>query len=76
MENLMNKESGDEALYLKSEVTIDNISVAHQIVGKFIDELKTDGELTEIANRLEKVIFTGKPTEAELREALFGGPEL
>lgn len=53
-----------------------DVSVAHQIIGMFIDELKLDHELIEVSNRLSEVVYSGKPTEIEIRNALFGGVDL
>lgn len=53
-----------------------NGSVAHQIIGQFIDALDAQQQYTEVAARLEKVVFDGKVNEASLRIALFGELEL
>ncbi|MES2825648.1 MAG: hypothetical protein V4732_18755 [Pseudomonadota bacterium] len=62
--------------FSEAETDSSNLSVAHQIMGKFINELKADAELLEVARRLENVLCKGKLTEVELRNALFGGTEL
>lgn len=53
-----------------------NGSVAHQLIGQFLDELRKDEAYVDIAGRLEAVVFTDKPTEADLRTALFGEVDL
>ena len=53
-----------------------NESVAHQIIGQFIDELGKEEAYAAIAKRLKAVVFAGKPTETELRTALFGEIDL
>lgn len=51
--------------------------VAHQIIGAFLVELEmTDEACKEIAERLTKVLFQAKPSEDDLRTALFGEVEL
>ena len=39
-----------------------NGSVAHQLIGLFLDELRKDEAYIDIARRLEAVVFTAKPT--------------
>lgn len=51
-------------------------SVAHQIIGQFIDALGKEDAYAPIAKRLKAVVFAGKMTEADLRTALFGEIEL
>lgn len=53
-----------------------NGSVAHQLIGQFLDELRKDEAYIDIAGRLEAVVFTAKPTEADLKTALFGEVDL
>lgn len=53
-----------------------NESVAHQIIGQFIDEIGKEEAYAAIAKRLEAVVFTGKPTEVDLRTAIFGEIDL
>lgn len=53
-----------------------NGSVAHQLIGQFIDELRKDEGYIDIARRLEAVVFSAKPTEADLRTAIFGEIDL
>lgn len=53
-----------------------NGSVAHQLIGQFLDELRKDEAYADIAGRLEAVVFAAKPTEADLRTALFGEVDL
>lgn len=53
-----------------------NGSIAHQIIGKFLDDLEKEPEYSEIHPRLKMVLFGAKPTEASLRTALFGELEL
>lgn len=53
-----------------------NGSVAHQIIGEFIDALGKEEAYAAIAKRLEAVVFAGRMTEADLRTALFGEIEL
>jgi hypothetical protein len=45
-------------------------SVAHQIIGQFISEIRKRKELTKIASALASVIYEN-PSEADLRAALF-----
>jgi hypothetical protein len=45
-------------------------SVAHQIIGQFISELRKRKGFTEIASALASVIYEN-PSEADLRTALF-----
>jgi hypothetical protein len=49
-----------------------NGSVAHQIIGEFLVELKKTDGYAEIADNLKKVILEDKPSEASLRIAMFG----
>lgn len=58
------------------ETRAGNGSVAHQIIGEFIVALEAQPQYTELAERLEKVVFDGKVNEASLRTALFGDLEL
>lgn len=51
-------------------------SVAHQIIGQFVDELSKDDAFVAIATRLEAIVFTEKLTEANLRVAIFGEIDL
>ncbi|PKO70701.1 MAG: hypothetical protein CVU22_00955 [Betaproteobacteria bacterium HGW-Betaproteobacteria-16] len=61
----------------KAEATrAGNGSVAHQIIGEFIEALETQPRYKEVAGRLAKVVFDGKVNEASLRIALFGELEL
>lgn len=53
-----------------------NGSIAHQIIGRFVKELEAEEGYADIAKKLSEVIFFGKPTEAELKTALFGEIEL
>lgn len=53
-----------------------NGSVAHQIIGKFLEALKGEQELAEIAPRLAAVLYSEKPNEEDIRTALFGEVEL
>lgn len=52
-------------------------SIAHQIIGSFLVELDaTDPACKEVASRLTKVLFHPRPSEDDLRTALFGEVEL
>lgn len=52
-------------------------SIAHQIIGSFLVELETtDPTCKEIAGRLAKILFQPRPSEEDLRTALFGEVEL
>jgi isopentenyl phosphate kinase len=51
-------------------------SVAHKIIGEFLTALQNADGYGEIGKNLEKVIFEGKPSEAELRTAMFGDEPL
>lgn len=55
-------------------VNAGNGSVAHQIINKFVSELdgSDDEEIKQIASNLRSVVFSGKPTELELKIAMFG----
>jgi hypothetical protein len=53
-----------------------NGSVAHQIIGEFIEALEAQPQYADVARRLAKVVFDGKVNEASLRIALFGELEL
>lgn len=53
-----------------------NGSVAHQIIGEFVEALEAQPQYTDVARRLAKVVFDGKVNEASLRIALFGELEL
>ena len=45
-------------------------SVAHQIIGQFIAELRKKKDFREIASALASIIYD-KPSEADLRAAMF-----
>lgn len=51
-------------------------SVAHQIIGEFLESLEGTEGYADIARNLRKAIFDKKPTEATLRSALFGDEPL
>lgn len=52
-------------------------SVAHQIIGAFLVDLeKTDAACKEVADRLTTVLFQPRPSEDDLRTAIFGEVEL
>ena len=51
-------------------------SVAHQIIGEFLTALEEAEGYGETAKNLKAVIFSGKPTEAALRIAMFGEDSL
>lgn len=53
-----------------------NGSVAHQIIGQFVRELGAEERYADIAQKLGAVIFVGKPTESDLKAALFGESDL
>jgi hypothetical protein len=53
-----------------------NGSVAHQIIGKFLEALASDQAFAEITPRLAVVLYGDKPTEEDIRTALFGEVEL
>lgn len=53
-----------------------NGSVAHQIIGAFVGALESQPQYADVAERLSKVVFDGKVTDASLRVALFGDLEL
>ncbi len=53
-----------------------NGSVAHQIIGQFLDAMGKDDGYAEIAKRLSAVVFSGRVNEADLRAAIFGEIEL
>lgn len=53
-----------------------NGSVAHQIIGQFLDTLGKEEGYAQIAARLRASIFADKPSEAALRAALFGDDAL
>ncbi|WGT65009.1 hypothetical protein [Variovorax paradoxus] len=63
-----------EPLFEQSAVSVQpgNGSVAHQIIGQFLDELGKDAATEEIASNLRKVVFGGKPSELDLKIAMFG----
>jgi hypothetical protein len=51
-----------------------NGSVAHQIIEQFLKELDSSEEeaITEISSNLRGVVFSGKPSELDIKIALFG----
>lgn len=53
-----------------------NGSVAHQIIGQFVRELGAEERYADIAKKLGAVIFVSKPTESDLKAALFGESDL
>jgi hypothetical protein len=61
---------------IKSPLPYGNGSVAHQIIGEFVDSLGKDDAYAEIAKRLGALVFSGRVTEADLRTAIFGEIDL
>lgn len=60
-------ESGEEA------VVRGNGSIAHSIIGGFIDDLAKKDGYADIAKKLEEALLSGaKPTDITLRLAMFG----
>lgn len=58
----------------QSAVNHGNGSVAHQIIDQFLIELAGDEDATfkQISSNLRQTVFSGKPTELELKVAIFG----
>lgn len=71
-EDTSNPELPTEAAQEVDESLVFNESVAHQIIRQFIDELGKEDAYVTIAKKLEAVIFEEKPTEADIKTALFG----
>lgn len=73
-------QQGDDLSGVRAEVARTAIhgngSVAHQIIGKFLEALGSEQDFAEITPRLAAVLFSEKPTEEEIRAALFGEVEL
>ena len=67
MESELSKDKGVE----KQDPAVKG-SVAHHIIGQFVEALADKKDYKDVADRLKDIVFETKVTEADLRKAMFG----